>query len=518
MAKLNSGTRIYGTANVDTQINIGTNVVANTTGIFPASNTVGTQLGNTISRWVVNANTGNFSGAVSGITTLATGNTTITGFANISTSVNSALLTVGTSFIANTTGAYHTGLVNAASITIGSSSFTANLTAIVIANPLTANGTTGTSGQVLTSNGTSGAPYWAASGGESIRTVAYYTGDGSTTNYGINYDIGYLDVYVNGVKYKFGSDYTASNGTGVSILSTPLDGDNIELVAYHNDAVLLDAVLKAGDTMTGTLNVPVLNSSGSVNAASHTIGSILIANTTGVYHTGTINAASHTIGSTLIANTTGVYHTGTINAASITIGSSSFIANSTAVLIADPLTANGTTGIAGQVLASNGTTGSPYWVTSGSGATASDDTSTNGTRYVLFANQTSGSIANAYVSSTRLLYNPSSGTLTSTVVTSSSDQKLKTNIETIVDPLEVVGSIRGVSFDRIDTGVKDYGVIAQEIEKIIPEVVHVDSEGFRSVSYNSIIGFLIEGMKKQQHQINQLQDNINKILKDNNIK
>jgi len=68
------------------------------------------------------------AGALSGVTTAAMGNTTITGFANASVSVNSAILTVGTSFIANTTGAYHTGLVNAASHT--TSGFVANTTVI----------------------------------------------------------------------------------------------------------------------------------------------------------------------------------------------------------------------------------------------------------------------------------------------------------------------------------------------------------------------------------------------------
>ena len=59
-------------------------------------------------------------GAASGITTLAAGNTTITGFANVSVSVNTALLSVGTNFIANTLGAFHTGTMNAASYTVGS--------------------------------------------------------------------------------------------------------------------------------------------------------------------------------------------------------------------------------------------------------------------------------------------------------------------------------------------------------------------------------------------------------------
>jgi hypothetical protein len=63
-----------------------------------------------------------------------------------------------------------------------------------------------------------------------------------------------------------------------------------------------------------------INATGSINAASHTVGTSTIANATGVYTTGTVNAASHTIGTTLIANTTGLYHTGLVNAASYNIG------------------------------------------------------------------------------------------------------------------------------------------------------------------------------------------------------
>ena len=226
--------------------------------------------------------------------------------------------------------------------------------------------------------------------------------------------------------------------------------------------------------------------------------------------TGNTNAASHTVGSDLIANASGVYHTGIINAASISIGSSSFAANSTAIVVADPVTANGSTGTAGQVLTSNGTTGSPYW-TSIVTSSASDDTSTGGTRYILFANQTSGAVSNVYVSSTKLTYNPSSGTLTSTVVTASSDKKLKTNIETIHNPNLVLNQLRGVSFERIDTGLKDYGVIAQEIEQVIPDIVHEDSDGYKSVSYNSIIGFLIENAKYQQLRIDDLEEKIKKL-------
>ena len=122
-------TGAYHTGTINAASFTTTNFRANTTGAYPLSNTAGNALGNTISRWALSATTGSFAGAVNGITTLAAGNTTITGFANASVSVNSALLTVGTSFIANTTGAYHTGTMNAASHTVGTS-FIANTTGV----------------------------------------------------------------------------------------------------------------------------------------------------------------------------------------------------------------------------------------------------------------------------------------------------------------------------------------------------------------------------------------------------
>jgi len=69
-------------------------------------------------------------------------------------------------------------------------------------------------------------------------------------------------------------------------------------------------------------------------------------------------------------------------------------------------------GTSGQVLTSQGS-GTPTWTTPASSATVTDDTTTNSTFYPLFANQTSGTLTNEYVSSTKLGYNPSTGTLSS---------------------------------------------------------------------------------------------------------
>jgi len=70
-------------------------------------------------------------------------------------------------------------------------------------------------------------------------------------------------------------------------------------------------------------------------------------------------------------------------------------------------------GSSGQFLQSTGS-GAPIWATPASYATVTDDTTTNGTRYPLFANQTSGNLATEYTSSTKLQYNPNTGIFTST--------------------------------------------------------------------------------------------------------
>ena len=82
-----------------------------------------------------------------------------------------------------------------------------------------------------------------------------------------------------------------------------------------------------------------------------------------------------------------------------------------------------------------------------------------------------------------------------------SDRKLKENIETL-DGKKVL-DMRGVSFTRKDTGAESSGVIAQEIQKVAPELVH-DTEGTLGVAYGNLVGYLIEAVKDQQKQIDEL--------------
>ena len=87
-----------------------------------------------------------------------------------------------------------------------------------------------------------------------------------------------------------------------------------------------------------------------------------------------------------------------------------------------------------------------------------------------------------------------------------SDARVKDNVETIENALEKVNALRGVSYVRKDTDDKSrkLGVIAQELIPIIPEVVSKDQHGNYSVSYGNMVGLLIEAIKEQQKQIDEL--------------
>ena len=113
--------------------------------------------------------------------------------------------------------------------------------------------------------------------------------------------------------------------------------------------------------------------------------------------------------------------------------------------------------------------------------------------------------------STKLTLNPS-GTLTAVGdVIAYSDVRVKENVETIDNALDKVMALRGVSYNRTDGGdkTKKVGVIAQEIQKVLPEVVQEQEDGMLGVSYGNIVGVLIEAIKEQQKQIDELKALLN---------
>lgn len=120
-------------------------------------------------------------------------------------------------------------------------------------------------------------------------------------------------------------------------------------------------------------------------------------------------------------------------------------------------------------------------------------------------------------------FNPSSGTLvvnqmsvvgvaTARDFNSSSDRNLKENIQVIQNPIEKIQSIQGVSFDWKEVKQSSLGVIAQDVEKVLPELVS-ECDGKKAVNYNGLVGLLIEAVKTQQEQINTLRQEIEDLKK-----
>jgi hypothetical protein len=117
---------------------------------------------------------------------------------------------------------------------------------------------------------------------------------------------------------------------------------------------------------------------------------------------------------------------------------------------------------------------------------------------VLFKDNT-----NTATTSANLQFNGTNLTCAGTV-TANSDERLKKNIETITDAIHKVRSLRGVEYDHKETGDHCLGLIAQEVEQVIPQVVYEDATGVKSVAYQNIVALLIEAVKDQQRQIDEL--------------
>ena len=89
---------------------------------------------------------------------------------------------------------------------------------------------------------------------------------------------------------------------------------------------------------------------------------------------------------------------------------------------------------------------------------------------------------------------------------STSDESLKTNVATIENALDKVNNMRGVNFNWVENSQPGTGVIAQEIEKVLPEVVMENDEGIKQVQYGNIIGTLIEAIKELKTEIEELKN------------
>jgi len=322
---LTVGNGTVNTVITSTAVQIANNV-ANTSGSYPASNTVGTALGSTTKRWVINANTINSSGLITGsagadITGTANASTSMyvganvymnttnffVGNSTVNTNIQAGTLSVNGAVVANNSGVYASGVVNGATIQ-ASATFTANSTLV---NAAAVNIT----GQVNT------ATLYAAT---SVNVGSYFTVNSTAASKTVNSSFSGANLYVNTTNTAFASN-------------TTLGGTNTSITSNLN--------------VTGSITGVTANLSTSVNSALITVGANFIANTSGMYHTATANANSFT--------TTGV----TVNTSAVAAGANVYINATSHFLGNSTVNTNITAGqisLSGQTVNSSVFTGLSY--------------------------------------------------------------------------------------------------------------------------------------------------------------
>ena len=304
--------------------------------------------------------------------------------------------------------------------------------------------------------------------------------------------------------------YNATTGTGVVTLTSPSGifvgggasgtasqtfntGSTITLVSDGTNYIIVNedggALIATTGTFSGTLTAQSIVSLSPANA------NVTISPTGS--GTVTINPGSAgNIDNTVIGNTTrAIGNFTTVNANNgISISSGSLSLTSGNIT----LTAGGLTASAGTVSAStiSGTSITGTISTAAQTNITSVGTLSNLQATSMGVGQTAdGTTGNFRCTGTII----AGGNIQST-----SDASLKTNIVTISDALSKALALRGVMYDRISNGAHEMGVIAQEVEAIIPELVFTNAEGIKSVAYANTVALLIEAIKEQQQQIDEL--------------
>ena len=90
-----------------------------------------------------------------------------------------------------------------------------------------------------------------------------------------------------------------------------------------------------------------------------------------------------------------------------------------------------------------------------------------------------------------------------------SDARLKSNIVPIPNSLDTIRNLQGVSYNmKNNEHKKSFGLIAQEVEHIIPEIVETDPNGYKAISYMELLPFLIESVKELSNEIQKLKERV----------
>jgi hypothetical protein len=292
--------------------------------------------------------------------------------------------------------------------------------------------------------------------------------------------------------------------SGSSVLNVNASGINITGIVTATSLSVSGNV-----SIAGTLTYDDVTNVDSIGLITARTGIQVLAGGINVTGITTITNASGTV--TIGIGTTALLVEGNARVTGIlTVGSSSITLNgaSNIINVGTGLTLSSSGINVSGVITATSFVGNGSGLT-GAGSTVFIDTTTNQEFFPLFTATTSGTITASGISTSKLTYNPSTGAMTAVDFNSTSDISLKENIHTVGNALEITEQLRGVSFDWKETGRSSYGVIAQELEEVLPELVK--NGEVKSVNYNGIIGVLIEAIKELKKEIEDLK-NLNQVV------
>ena len=330
------------------------------------------------------------------------------------------------------------------------------------------------------------------------------------------YVVGELDVFYNGIKLRSGTEVNVSSGEYFSLTTPAANNALIEVIGFGSYTsygrelstprreFFTANANQTSFTITGGYSPGMIdvyyNGSKLVNGQDIDVSSGLTIDLTDPASNGAIvdvvvlDALSYLDA----VKKTGDIMTGNLTAVEF-IGGGSGIVNIDANNISSGTVNTARLGT-GEANSNTYLAGDASWK-SIVGFSSTDDTSSNTTYYPVIATTAGGSTAKT--SSSKLYYNPSTGTLSATIFNSLSDENLKKNIINIPNGLEIIEKIDAVEFEWIDSDKKSFGVIAQQLEQVVPELVTTDKN--KTVNYNGIIAFLIKSVQELSDKIKELE-------------